>query len=56
MAQFCKKHCKEIMGIEPEEYPEWVVKDGFICESCGWKYLEKPKGERMIKCSYRIYT
>lgn len=41
MAEFCKRHCKEIMGLNPAEHPEWVVQNGFRCEECGNKYMDE---------------
>lgn len=41
MAEFCKKHIKTIMGLEPSHklYTEWLTEDG-ICEECGYDYLK----------------
>jgi len=40
MAEFCKKHIKEIMGLEPNDecYDEWLTEDS-VCEECGYDYL-----------------
>jgi len=41
MSEFCRKCLKEVMGLDPDEYPEWLVKNGGICEGCGYKYLKE---------------
>ena len=40
MAEFCRKCCEEIMGLDPDKHTDWVVKDNWICEGCGYNYLE----------------
>jgi len=40
MAEFCRKCCKEVMGIDPDKHPEWIVENEGICEGCGYKYLK----------------
>ena len=45
MAEFCKKCLEKEMGIKKtDKYYKlhskfWLVKEGGICEGCGYKYL-----------------
>jgi len=43
MAEFCMKCCKEVMGINPDKHPEWLVRKGDLCEGCGYLYLQSSK-------------
>lgn len=39
MAEFCKKHCKE-MGIDWKKHPEWCCESNEgVCEKCGYDYV-----------------
>jgi hypothetical protein len=49
MAEFCKKHCVEIMGLDPDKYKEWVCKYGHLCEECGYDYIEEDKITKFLK-------
>ena len=56
MAEFCKKHAKEFVGTKDSFEPKlsqkeydllllaWTCEEGYICEECGYKYLEQSKG------------
>ncbi len=41
MAEFCPDCLQREMGLDPEEHPEWLVEYGFICEGCGYTYLNE---------------
>ena len=41
MAEFCEECCKEVLGINPKEHPEWITKD--LCENCGYKWQKRIK-------------
>ncbi len=46
MAEFCKKHCKEILGITESDssWNEWCCEGkDYPCEQCGYEHLEVKK-------------
>ena len=46
MAEFCEKHCEEIMGLKKGDkmFKYWCCEGkNYPCEQCGYEHLEGAK-------------
>ncbi len=45
MAEYCKNCIRKYLGIDKtnQNYKGWIVKKGYLCEGCGYKYLKDSK-------------
>jgi hypothetical protein len=59
MSSFCKRCLKKCLGITEVDprVDAWLIKDGIICEGCGYAYLNRDNrkiGEKLISKEYQI--